>query len=768
MSGNNAPGFLALHGEKIAFGGIVAASVFFLYMGMGQDDYLGTQKPDALQQLAQTVKSSIDDDHWDNIKEDRLVSTNFGERVEKSQQPIPVGPYETTSPWEYRGKSSGTRRGDPEMSPPLQPHVVGVLASMAIDYKDPRTYPLSELEDAEPLEVKKKPKKKRNRRNRNTGNFYGSGGDGEDGGGLGSGGVGSGGTPMGPGGMGPGGSPMGPGGMGSGGMGPGGMSGNSDSTTRLVDKKYNLGFDASKIPKDVSEQIVPETGQFLAITALVEHRKLVEAYELAFLNAKGSNPARDRPTYWEFEVQRADVTDKAVDALTEDDWKLAFTFKDFEKQFKRWAGSSADITPSIYSDRQLTLPIPPVMLVDTTKFSLHPDLPLGDAILELEGSGTDTGNTDPADEDDDDDSPAGPPSFGGGPPGFGGGYPGGSGGYPGGEGGYGGMGEGGYGGMGEGGMPGMPGGGGMPGMGPGGGSGSGGMGGMGGYGGGMVSSASAPTYKQVRCYDFADPKNANAPKTGRRYVYRVRVAVEDPNFPLLPTRQPPKRYLSPEVYERIAAKEREAEAKDGKRDPRLWSDWSVPSEPAMLPSLERVFAGPVDPADVRRGRVGGQMIEFPSSPPKAEVVALKWDSRLGTDLIVPLEARPGGLLAKTDAANLIDPLTLNIRKLSSEALVNAESIVLDAFGGRELELDDDEEELTEPGYVLVFDVEGNLQVRSEIEDMDRYRMYSFADEREAAEAAAEEPDPADGGYPGGAGGPGGFPGGAGYPGGGEG
>ena len=98
MAGNNSPGFLALHGEKIALAGVVAASGFFLYMGMGQENYLDTQKPAALKSMAEQVRTGIDDEaHWDNIKEERLISTNFEERVLESQKSIPVSPYTTNS-----------------------------------------------------------------------------------------------------------------------------------------------------------------------------------------------------------------------------------------------------------------------------------------------------------------------------------------------------------------------------------------------------------------------------------------------------------------------------------------------------------------------------------------------------------------------------------------------------------------------------------------------------------------------------------------------
>lgn len=793
--------FLTRHIEKMVLGLFAVVTLFLLYQGFKLPDYTEKQQPQALIDDARRVKGSIDDpSHWEAMKEERVVKTEYETRVEKAQQPISTSHYATESHWDYKPSRGGALREDPELLAPGKPHMVGVLGAIAVQHPRERTYPLANLEEADPIEVSVRTRRSSARRTRGAAatSPYGQSGASSPYGG----GEGVGGPPPGYGDAGAGASPYGSGGSPyPSGAGVAGASGAAASTARKVPKEYNEGFDVSQLtPATEVARVTPETAHFIAGTALVPHRKLVDAYKLAFENAQGVSAVRDLPTYWEFEVERADVTDKPADQLTDADWKKVITFSEFEKQYKRWAGTAADFTPAEYADPALTWPLPPLMLHDNLRFAVHPALPLPEPGRrgQLGGYGglaaqrpTPLANEETDAEDTEGEEPAdgdaaaapqppgarpgigmGPRALGaglGGAAGFGGAYGGGS---P-----YGGGGESPYGAGGEspygagGGSP-YGAGGGSP---YGGGAGSPyGAGGGSPFGAGLA--AVQPEHKLVRFYDFADPKNPNSPKPGRKYVYRVHIAVEDPNFPMNPLLQPPMRTLSPEVYARVSKKDLASKDDPTKRDPRLWSDWSEASAPVSLPDLTRVYVGPVQPADMavarRSGQQGAQPVEYQRNPPQAEVVALQWDKALAANLIVPLETRPGTVLAKTTEAQVIDPMDLTVRKTESRR-VNAQGVILDAFGGDELPLAEDEA-ITAPGILLMFDTQGKLQVLDEIDHMQRYRLYSFADEREAAEAAAERANAAaegDSGYPG-AGGGGAYPGGGGgggaYPGGGGG
>lgn len=799
MEKNKGKDFLTRHIEKMALGLFAVVALFLLYQGFKLPDYTEKQQPQTLAEEAIRVKNSIDQPHWEALKEERIVKTEFEKRVDLAQQEIDTSHYATDTGWEHKPKQGGALRQDPELLAPGKPHMVGVLGAIAVQHPRERTYPLADLEEADPIEANVRTRRPSSRRNRAAAAMspYGQGAAASPYGG----GEGVGGPPSGYGEAGAGGNPYGespyPGGTGA-----AGASGTAASSGPKVPKEYNEGFDASQLtPATEVARVTPETAHFIAGTALVPHKKLVDAYRLAFENSQGINADRDRPTYWEFEVERADVTDVPVDQLTDAEWKKVITFAEFEKQFSRWAGTAADVTPAEFTDPYLTLPLPPLMLHDNLRFAMHPALRLpepgprgrvggygtvaqrpsrpagenGDE-QETEGEAPAEGEATAAPQ-----QPAARPRIGGGRPSFGagprGGAAGGSGAGYGGGSPYGG-GESPYGGGASpyGGGESPYGGGGASPYGGGGASpyGGGGASPFGGspFGGGLAGAQ--PEHKLVRFYDFADAKNPNSPKPGRKYVYRVHIAVEDPNFPQNPILQPPMRTLSPEVYARVSKKELASKDDPTKRDPRLWSDWSEPSEPISLPELTRIYVGPVEPADTavarRAGQQGAQPVEYQRNPPQAEVVALQWDKALATNLIVPLETRPGSVLAKTAEARVIDPMDLTVRKTEPRR-VDAQGIILDAFGGDDLELADDEE-ITAPGILLMFDTQGKLQVLDEIDHMQAYRLYSFADEREAAEAAAERANGAtesEGGYPGSSGGASpAAAGGGGYPGGGGG
>jgi hypothetical protein len=87
----------------------------------------------------------------------------------------------------------------------------------------------------------------------------------------------------------------------------------------------------------------------------------------------------------------------------------------------------------------------------------------------------------------------------------------------------------------------------------------------------------------------------------------------------------------------------------------------------------------------------------------------------------------GTVLSAKGTAEVIDPLTLEIKKLP-DAQVKSTATVVDLEGGLPLEIAPDEK-MTTPGMFLIFDETGQLRVSEEISDQEFYRIYSFADEK---------------------------------------
>ncbi len=690
---NNSQDLLFRHFEKAIFGVLVLLAVFLVYSGIQMPDFLKEAQPDRLEQGANQVRASIDEDHWSQINEAEPRTPKFDVVARTNQSIRPVSPqlYRLSHPWEGKSIDISTKREDPELFAPFDLRVSGVLASLAIKSAD-EEYPLMALENADPIE-KKEPEPPKQERGRRRGMGMGSEemmmGSGEMGMGYEE-------TMMGSEEM------M----MGSGGAGMGGGMG----TGRKIDaKKYDQGFR----PSGATKNLEPVMGHFIAGVALMPHKEIFKAYKQALQQADGFDARRDIPTYLGLQLYRADVTDKSVDELVEADWILRGSSKFYQRLLlERWAGMAKEIVAGKYRDPELTTAIPPVLLKHYASFASHPKIPLGDE----DPRAKQRLGTQPS-------VPTGPilPDADGetfenlGRAGRRGGMGGGM--MAGGYGMEGGMMDGGYG-M----ESGMMGGGMMGGS----------MMGGGMLGGGMMRMASVadqPDHKLIRFYDFRDfsGADASAPQPGRRYVYRLRVGLEDPNFPQFEASQPRSSTLSAEVFRRVENEQGRAK-RDKRRNFVRWTEFSDPSDPISLPSTAMAFAGPVVPAATRKGKVEGRDVEYVHKPATGRMVVAEWDlNDLQVPLPVLMDVSRGTILAKKADIEIPDPLSHVVKKLP-DAEVNTEAVVLDISGGNSLAISEDESQ-TVPSMMLLFDVEGGLRVVDEVTSQQGYRMYSFADER---------------------------------------
>ena len=423
---------------------------------------------------------------------------------------------------------------------------------------------------------------------------------------------------------------------------------------------------------------------------MLPHREIYEAYELALKDASGYDPGRDTPLYYDFEVQRADVTDKTVQQLAEEDWTKVYDRSLYTRIADTvWQGFAPEIVPEDYRDENITTWIPPVLLDDYSYFAMHPRIPLLSKIeLEelafMEEEKNDTSgqiNLDELDFQNSKSELTGPVGDDG-------------------------MRRGGRGSMDDG-MGDMYSGGGM----------------------GMFSRGEVEIdpveHKLIRFYDFGlYPAKA---KPGRKYSYRIRYAVIDPNFPAMAEVQPSTSKLSPDVAQRVLAKISEAR-QSGNRNFRLWSEWSEPTLPDSLPNAYDTFAGSVDQDSTKFYNVAGRKVPVARESATAKVLLSKFDFNLGVRVPVMVdEIKEGGVLNQTAAvAEVIDPITNRIKKVTDYEIDSSISVV-DLDGGVPLEMS---EGLTSPGQMLLFDSSGKLSVSNDIDDQRNFRVYSFAKEKE--------------------------------------
>ncbi len=159
---------------------------------------------------------------------------------------------------------------------------------------------------------------------------------------------------------------------------------------------------------------------------------------------------------------------------------------------------------------------------------------------------------------------------------------------------------------------------------------------------------------------------------------------------------------------------------------RRWSEWSEPTEPTGLPSLEHYFAGPVEHGTVNTWKVAGKDVDYTRDPPTAKIVASQYDLNTGARIPMQLDVTEGTVLShKAEFADVVDPITLSVKKLPDPELVSGTTVV-DVDGGIPLKISDD---LKSPGIMLFFDQMGQLKVVNEVGDQEMYRVYTYADER---------------------------------------
>ncbi len=711
MDSDKIKNFILHNFEKAIVLAVIGISGFLIYSGSQKPDITKQHDPEQLVTRASEVKRQVDDDHTEAVMAERreTFAINIAEKLADTRNPIPADMYRAQATWDMsKTVTEKVRRQDPELFKPVGIQATGVIASMAYRSTD-GAYSLASLEPADELEkVEQKPRRSRRSRRRNSESAEMMMGP-EMGGEMG-------GMEMGE------------------GMGEemdmgmdmmmdemGTMDGATSSAVRKLAANKTNGFKPAptrSLRNGEEEPPVPGIGLFIAGTAAIPHKDLIESYRKALSYAPGYDPGRrDLPRYVAYQVQRADVTDKSVDELNEEDWVL----RDHNKKTIRnaalyWSGFAPEVVPADYWVNGVTMWIPPVLLDPYKDFAVNPLVPLKSQ-RELEQERMLRQSDQPGDS-----SPLDPDRFevdiaGGQRRSFG---------MGGGDGmmmdsmemGMGdemGMGEMGMGemGMGEMGMGEM------------------GMGGMVAGMTGKPAEANPVDFKLLRFYDFAylrgAPRDPDAPKRNRKYVYRIRFAINDPNFPKEPMLQPRGKTLDAEAYERFISLTAEAKKKN-ERNFLRWSDWSDVGEPVSLPPFDRSYVGPVKSEKAKRVKAGNRRILVENTSPTAEVVSSSFDVRLGAFVPARMTANEGTVLSKkVETADVVDPITLEVKKVTDKT-IDSSATVIDIEGGVPLEIIEDEE-MSEPGVFLMVDSQGKLIVKESTEQQREYRIRSFAEER---------------------------------------
>ncbi len=663
--------FFIFHVEKMILVLVIAVSGFLVYSGLNKPLILSKNQPNVLAEDAKQVRASIDEDHNENVLAERNSTIDIVARTERRNQPVPAERYSLVNVLEQKSIDGSVRRSDPVLVPPRDLRMFGVAALIA-KRSSTGTYEVTNLEAADAVEkVEKKVKKPTKRELRQMEMMMGGdmGGDMSGGYGMDS-------------------------GMGyDSGMDMGGSMAGSMGSGRRLDAKFNFGF--SPVATATGEKPVPEIMRFIAGTAVMPHKEMFEAFQLAFRDASGYLMQRDIPIYYNLQLERADVTGRSVDTLTDKDYAMVANramYLTYAKKY--WSGFAKEIVPGEYRDNALTTYIPPILLDDYRPYTIHPLIPLEKPIPAYGAAAFAANAANTAAVDDNEPMIFATP---------GGGI------------------AGGYGGGMDFSMDPM------------------GMGNYGGYGMGTGGIGADPVdYKLIRFYDIENPSNPGSVRTGRLYVYRVRVSIMDPNFPMNPAIQPRGSTLAEDVYKRVADLTLAAEEAGGRTsaknyDPRRgyvferWTDWSEPSAPVSLPDKSEYFVGPITPATSKPATVGGRQVMYSRDEPSAKMVTTQFDDTYKVRVPMTINVTDGTVLSAKGTADVVDPITLEVKKLPDAEIITS-TTVIDLDGGQPLEISAGEE-MIQPALMLLFDNEGRLTVSDETSDQELYRIHSYADER---------------------------------------
>ncbi|MCY2973557.1 MAG: hypothetical protein NTW52_02700 [Planctomycetota bacterium] len=464
---------------------------------------------------------------------------------------------------------------------------------------------------------------------------------------------------------------------------------------RKLDPKYDKGYSPlgpnaelskNRKPKPKEWKVIPKVVGFNAVTAVVDHQQLLSNYKREFELAAGYMPNRDSPNYVGFQVQRADVTDSPFQDPAEDQWKDApeCSTAGQLKMLDYWAGEAKEIAVENYLEKDiLAMPIPPVLLADYAPLASHELIPKVKVFQVFMGSGEGGTEGSMMEEKSTEGSNYESSMEGEGSGGFRV----------------------------------------APLMTP--------------EETAMVAAATPKipvysTHKLIRFFDFGVQLN-------RIYRYRIRLVVEDPNFPRLESLKVNTASMKPETVARVQQLEEANRAEVQKlapgkkllvRNSKLVSPWSDASALTSLRPPTELFASGVDVT------VTGV---------KAKLVYGEWDTKMG--LMVPkgVIAERGMVLSGPPVeggSDVIHPVMKIIKQFTGFGYRNPVTIA-DLRGGQALAAQNrpekhDKDPLPSAGEVVAYDPRtGDLVISGEFADLEDYRMYSFADEMEAMEKATK-------------------------------
>jgi hypothetical protein len=653
---NGLKGFLIEHVEKFVLGLALFLVLVFAFMGSRVETFPASKTPETLASQVSNAKTHMNTNTWAEVQK------------ELSPPPIDNPIVINTRPetWMLAHMSppilpSRSKRRDPNLYPPLKPEVVAMVAAISTQPEENTLAPIDEkyLEYQEELNAPPPVAPVDDRKSRRRGR---------------------------------------------------------DEEELIPTPSMTMRNQPRELTESEREQWTggrsigqgtPLSRNIVAFKMLIPVKKQTREYLEALAgNSQNFNEERDRPNYFWFYIERADVTDNPSAAPADLKWVNLNAGALRALPYQRgavWEMAAEELIDPAAVLAGLTLPVPPVLLADIKKLAGHSDIAFAADLIEEQQTNVGPDIPDFGPGIPGMDGPNFPPEFGtpGGPsgvePGRGGPTPSGGPAVRGGP---------------------TPRGGPSP-------YGGGRESGRGGY---PSSTSGGYTereidYQLLRIIDFDVQR-------GHQYRYRAKLTLIDPNHPPLAqstggtlsgdtnTNDPPPTSLMPDVEQRL----RELEQEERKNKRRIFwrdTDWSEVSDIVTIPEPLILAAGKVTPA--REGPpIPGTNIRVAVGEPKANVLVVDWNDLYAAHVAAEHEVERGAVMNFAADGETLHPTKLVFFKLKDYQFRTG-AFVVDVRGGDRLT--GGKRALDAPGAVALIDAKGNLLIQREGQDMEDWQRY---------------------------------------------
>jgi hypothetical protein len=234
---------------------------------------------------------------------------------------------------------------------------------------------------------------------------------------------------------------------------------------------------------------------------------------------------------------------------------------------------------------------------------------------------------------------------------------------------------------------------------------------------------------------------------GKKYKYRIRVSIHDPNRPRAPIPAPESNFLAVDVKERLRKLD-EQDKKAKAKEPTYWrnSDYSEASSAVSLPQFTTVLASGTTGQSNVTLVADGRELDCPAGDQTLTVLAISWDKDYATHVPGETAVTHGSVMYfnkkaltkdesnKERPLHILNPLAGDLRVVKNDYTWKSPTQVLDIQGGVTLKGISRGSGARTPksaSEALLVDESGNLVVIDELASFKAYGEFTYAGDADA-------------------------------------